>query len=175
MDTLNSAVREYTLQLGGGQIQRAYRGILSFMTGLGRHLRERYPGHAVGALYPGFLDMTYFSFTPPELKERKLKIAIVYLHGEGRFEAWLGGSSREVQAEYIRLLGGRPVGKYRLSKPAPGVDSILESVLADRPDFDCPEELRETVGKNAMAFIRDVNAILNGLGKAPEAGRKGPS
>jgi len=36
------------------------------------------------------MDMTYFAFTPSELKEKKLKIAIVYLHEQNRFDAWLG-------------------------------------------------------------------------------------
>ncbi len=31
----------------------------------------------------------------------KLKIAIVYLHEDGRFEVWLGGSNRKIQAEFL--------------------------------------------------------------------------
>ena len=34
MDSLNDCVKEYTIQLGKGQIQKAYRGIMTFMSDL---------------------------------------------------------------------------------------------------------------------------------------------
>ncbi|GAP18417.1 hypothetical protein LSAC_02310 [Levilinea saccharolytica] len=34
MDTLNSNIQEYQRQLEKGQIQKAYKGLMTFMTGL---------------------------------------------------------------------------------------------------------------------------------------------
>lgn len=119
MELLNDAVRDYTEQLGKGQIQKAYRGILAFMSSLARRLGDKYPNCSPGSLYPGLMDMSYFTFTPPELRDRKLKIAIVYLHAQNRFEIWLGGMNRKVQAETISRLSRQDLGKYMLSKPAP--------------------------------------------------------
>ena len=160
MEKLNSLVKEYTIQVGKGDIRKAYKGILKFMSDLGAFLKQRHPDCAVSAFYPGYMDMSYFAFTPPELKDKKLKIALVYLHGEGRFEAWLSGSNRNVQAEYIRLLRRRDIGRHRLSKPAAGVDSIIEHILLEQPDFDHPLELREQLENGLMLFIRDITIML---------------
>lgn len=161
MGMQNDSIRAYRALLDQGTIRQAYRGIMGFMSGLRNGLEARYPDYAVGALYPGCMDMTFFACTPPELKALQLKVAIVYLHGEGRFEAWLGGGNRKVQAEWIRRLGQLDTGPYRLSRAAPGVDSILESVLEAEPDFDRPDELRNRIEERTMAFIRDVGSWLD--------------
>jgi hypothetical protein len=131
MNSLNNHIQEYNTQLSKGQIQKAYKGIMTFMSGLIKYLRSRYPDHTTSAFYFGYMDMTYFAFTPSNLKSKKLKIAIVYLHEEGRFEVWLGGSNKKIQAEYINLMRCKNIGKYKLSQVLPGVDSIIASILAE--------------------------------------------
>ena len=59
-----------------------------------------------------------------------------------RFEVWLSGSNKAVQGEYIQLLSLKPSNKYTLSQVLPGVDSIIESVIVEHPDFDHQEELK---------------------------------
>ena len=164
MDSLNNYISQYKALLNKGHIQKAYKAIMTFMSGLGTYLEKKYPAYTVSALYFGYMDMTYFAFTPPGLKGKKLKIAIVYLHQQGRFEAWLGGSNRKIQAEYIELLSGTNTGKYKLSKVFPGVDSIIESILVEQPDFDRPGELKMEIEKKMLEFINDITSILDGLG-----------
>lgn len=108
------------------------------------------------------MDMTYFAFTPLELKRRNLKIAIVYLHQENRFELWLGGSNRKIQAEYIDFFKGKDLGFFRLSKVSPGVDSIIESIISEKPNFDDPAELTNTIEKQTMGFAQKVHDLLLG-------------
>ncbi len=160
MDSLNNCIREYTNQLSKGQIQKAYKGIMTFMSGLKKYLEGRYPDYTASALYFGYMDMTYFAFTPPDLKNRKLKIAVVYLHEEGRFEAWLGGSNRKIQSEYIDLMSQKNIVKYKLSQVSPGVDSIIESILVEQPDFDHTGELRKQIERKIMEFVNDITSIL---------------
>lgn len=64
MDSFNNHVREYTIQLSKGQIQKAYKGIMTFMSGLRTYLESMYPEYTASALYFGYMDMTYFAFTP---------------------------------------------------------------------------------------------------------------
>lgn len=161
MNLLNNYIKEYRVQLSKGHLQKAYKAIMTFMSGLGSYLEKRYPGHTIGSLYFGYMDMTYFAFTPTCLKDRKLKIAIVYLHEQGRFEAWLGGSNKKIQAEYIELFSGKNLGGYKLSKALPGVDSIMEWILVEQPDFDQPEELKIEIEKKILEFINDIDAMLN--------------
>jgi hypothetical protein len=161
MDSLNNHVREYTIQLSKGQIQKAYKGIMTFMSGLSTYLESMYPDYNASSLYFGYMNMTYFAFTPPDLKNKKLKIAIIYLHEQCKFEVWLGGSNRKIQAEYIKLLSGRNLGKYKLSQTLPGMDSIIESTLAYQPDFDHPEELKKHIKRKTIEFVNDITSILN--------------
>ena len=161
MGSLNDQIREYRLQLKEGRIQTAYKGIMTFMSGLKSHLENNYPGHFTSALYFGYLDMTYFAFTPAFLKAKKLKIAIVYLHEQGRFEVWLGGSNRKIQADTIGRLSHRDLGRYQLSRVHPGVDSIIESVVIEQPDFDDLEELKTQIEMKTIEFINDISSLLD--------------
>ena len=160
MESLNNQIVEYKTQLGKGKIQKAYKGIMAFMSGLITYLNDRYPEYIAGSLYFGYMDMTYFPFTPAALKEAKLKIAIVYLHEEGRFEGWLSGSNRKIQAEYIKRLKLKIDGKYKVSEIQPGVDSIIESVLVEKPDFDHPEELKKQIEVKTIEFANDIISLL---------------
>jgi len=161
MNSLNKHIQEYRHQLSKGHIQKAYKGIMAFMSSLKSDLEKSHPNHTTSALYFGYIDMTYFAFTPPELKNNKLKIAIVYLHESGRFEAWLGGNNRKIQAEVIERLSEKDIGKYRLSKAAPGVDSIIELILVEDPDFDKLEDLKFQIEKKSIKFINDMTVILD--------------
>lgn len=90
----------------------------------------------------------------------------MYLHEQGRFEAWLGGNNRKIQSKYIELIRPRNIGRYKLSQVTPGVDSIIESMLVEQPDFEHPEDLRRQIEENMIVFVKDINSILcEGIGR----------
>ena len=161
MESINECIKEYAAQLSKGRIQKAYKGIMTFMSELRSYLESEYPDYTAGHLYFGYMDMTYFAFTPADLKNKKLKIAVVYLHEKGVFEVWLAGNNRKIQAEYIASMSSANIGKYKLSQLIPGVDSITESTLVEKPDFDNPDELKKQIEKKTMEFIKDITSILD--------------
>lgn len=124
---MNDLIGDYTRLIRDGRIREAFRRILSFMSTLKTRLEKQHPDHAIGALYAGTMDMTCFSFTPPALRQRNLKIVLVYLHGENRFEAWLGGATD----------GSRPSGSSPF--PAKLLHRIicLKSAPAWIPSWHC--------------------------------------
>lgn len=161
MESINESIKEYAAQLSKGRIQKAYKGIMTFMSELRSYLESKYPDYTAGSLYFGYMDMTYFAFTPADLKNKKLKIAVVYLHEKGAFEVWLAGNNRKIQAEYIASMSSANIGKYKLSQVIPGVDSIIETTLVEKPDFDNPDELKKQIEKKTMEFIKDITSILD--------------
>jgi len=161
MKPFNDDVLAYTEALKDGKIQRAYRGIMEFMSSLRTRLEVTHPDHVVSALYAGYMDMTYFAFTPSVLKEKRLKIAIVYLHPDHRFEVWLGAINRNVQKETLRQIEGKDLLGYNLGEIKPGEDAILSSILVDHPDFDAKEKLGILIEEGTLKFIQDVVRILN--------------
>lgn len=83
MKMLNKQIAAYTQQLQQGEIQIAYKGILAFMGKLRAAFIKKYPHYDVSNIYQGYLDMSYFSLSTKPLKDKGLKIAIVYLHEKG--------------------------------------------------------------------------------------------
>ena len=135
MQSIQQDMENFSRQLQRGSIQRAYRALLDYMMDLRTQLKPRFPGCAISGLYQGYLDMTYFAIVPPSLKQRDLKIAIVFNYPDFRFEAWLAAANRQVQRRTWELFRDSRWADYRVVEPAAGVDAILECILAQEVDF----------------------------------------
>jgi hypothetical protein len=107
------------------------------------------------------MDMTYFSFFPKSLKRRKLKVAVVFLHEAFRFEVWLAGYNKRVQTKYWKLIKESGWKKYHIVPTTRGVDSIIEQVLVENPDFSHLEKLTQQIEKGTLDFIEDVEDFLS--------------
>lgn len=161
MEPFHKYMNEYRKQLEKGSIKAAYRGLMEYFNTLRLYLRKKYPNYFVsGSVYPGYMDMTYFSFFPKSFKRRKLKIAIVFLHEAFRFEVWLAGHNRTVQTKYCKLFTKSGWNKYHISTPAKGVDAILDQTIVDNPDFSDLDTLTRKIENSTLIFIRDVESFV---------------
>jgi hypothetical protein len=161
MRSIQQDMEELQAQLAKGSIQKAYRTLLSYMMDLRTHFQKRYPSYSVSGLYQGTMDMTYFAIFPPSLKQRDLKIAIVFNYAAFRFEAWLSGKNRQVQRKYWELFRDSRWNEYRVVTPAKGIDSIMECNLAEDMDFGDLDNLTVTMEKKAIEFIADIERFLS--------------
>ncbi len=158
--SLNEQITEYSRLVRAGTIPAAWRGILGFMARLQRETGWLFPDHRGGSLYQGMMDMSYFALTPPALAAERLKVAVVYRHGDNRFEVWLSGVNRSVQADWIAAFEAVNTAPWHRSSAAPGVDSILEQVVCGEPDFDRPEELIRELLAKLEADLIDLNRLV---------------
>lgn len=131
MYSLQRAMIEYRKQLKKGAIIEAYRGLMDYIMSLRTHFKNKYPEYLTSGIYFGYMDMTYFSLFPKSLKRQKLKIAVVFIHETFRFEVWLAGVNKTVQAKYWKLFKESGYNKYHLVSSLKGADSIVEHVLVD--------------------------------------------
>jgi len=162
MASFHEYMNEYRKQLEKGAIQEAYRGLMEYIMALRTHLGNKYPDFFVsGSIYYGYMDMTYFSFFPESFKQRKLKVAIVFIHDAFRFEVWLAGYNKQVQSEYWRLFKESDWNKYHIVSTTKGVDSIVECILVDNPDFSDLDTLTEQIERATLRFIEDVESFLS--------------
>ena len=162
MKPLHQCMLEYRKQLEKGSIQVAYRGLMEYIMGLRSQLKNNYPDHYVsGSVYFGYMDMTYFAFTPESLKDRRLKIAIVFIHEPFMFEVWLGGMNKRVQTKYWQLFKDSAWENYRVPSTTKGVDSIIEYILVDNPDFSDLDGLTTRIEKGTLKFIEDIENYLS--------------
>jgi len=155
-------MKEFRKQLQTGTIQEAYRGLMEFILELKTYFKNKYPEYFVsGSIYYGYMDMTYFSVIPESLKQNKLKIAIVFNYEAFRFEVWLGGYNKKIQKKYWKLFIDSGWKKYHISTPTKGVDSILEYILVDNPDFSNLDYLTNQIEKETLKFIKTVENFLS--------------
>ena len=162
MGSFQKDINEYRKQLEKGAVQAAYKGLIQYIMDLRTYLKNKYPDYFVsGSIYYGYMDMTYFSFISKPLKDRKLKTAIVFLHEAFRFEVWLGGYNKKVQSEYWKRFREKSAWrKYHIVPDIKGIDSILEYILVDTPDFSDLDTLTRKIEKGTLRFMKDVEKFL---------------
>ena len=161
MQTIQENMNELQGQLRIGAIQKAYRALLDYMMDLRTCFKSRYPSYSISGLYQGYMDMTYFAIVPPSLKQRDLKIAIVFNYEAFRFEAWLSGTNRQVQRKYWELFRDSRWTAYRVVTPAKGVDSIIECNLAEDFDFADLGGLTASIEANTAEFVAHIESFLS--------------
>jgi hypothetical protein len=155
-------MQAYKIQMQKGVIQQAYKGLLEYIMGLRTHFQTKYPGYFVsGSIYYGYMDMTYFSVVPETFQQRKLKIALVFIHETCRFEVWLAASNKQVQSEYWKMIKDSGWDKYRLAPSVKGNDSILEQVIVEDPDFRDLDRLTQQIEAATLEFIQDIEDFLS--------------
>ena len=95
MHSLQDHMIEYKKLLQQGAVQAAYKGLMDYILELRTYFKNKYPDFSVpSSIYPGYMDMTYFSINPESFRQRGLKIAIVFLHEAFRFEVWLASANK---------------------------------------------------------------------------------
>ena len=162
MESFHEYLDEYRKQLQKGAIQRAYRGLMAYIMDLRSRFADKYPDCSVsGSIYYGYMDMTYFAFSPQSLRQRGLKIAVVFLHEAFRFEVWLAGYNKQAQAKYWTLFKESGWDKYRLVPTTKGADSIVECIVADKPDFSDLDTLTKQIESGTLQFTKDVEGFLS--------------
>jgi hypothetical protein len=162
MGSFSESMDEYKKQLEKGAIQQAYKGLMEYILNLRTHFKSKYHDYFVsGNLYSGTMDMTYFSFIPPSLKERNLKIAVVFNHCAFRFEVWLAGYNKQIQGEYWKLFKDSAWTGYPVVPTTKGVDAIIEHTLVARPDFSDLDALTVQIERETLVFIREIESFLS--------------
>lgn len=162
METFKDQMLEYRNQLKKGIVQKAYKGLMDYIMHLRTHFKNTHPDIFIpGTFYPGYMDMTYFSLVPESLKQHNLKIAVVFLHEEFRFEAWLAAVNKQVQEKYWKMIRESGWDQYHLVSEVKGNDAILEHVLVGDPDFGDLDALTMQIEKGTLKFIEVVEDFLS--------------
>jgi hypothetical protein len=163
MDDIDRDVCELRRALAQGAVQRAYVALVGYMSRLrAGYARER-GERAVSGLYQGHFDMTYFALSPDELRERGLKVAVVFDYATFSFQAWLAARNRAVQKSYWEKLRDAGYAEYTLVPQGAGVDAILSVVLA--ADFSLADEaaLTRRIEAGLESFEKDMVAAVGGM------------
>lgn len=159
MKTLNDLILNYTEQIRHGDIQIAYKAIFEFLGLLRSDCMKKYPSCDIGSIYPGYMDMSYFSLSTKVLKDKGLKVAIVYLHEKGAFELWLAARNRDIAAEYSALFQGKLLDMI-LIHDQQNPDAIVEFPLLSSPDFENQVMLIDRIEQGIEQFLAIIENLL---------------
>jgi hypothetical protein len=143
-----------------GEIQLAYKGILEFIGKLRADFIKKYPHYDISSIYQGYMDMSYFSLTTKPLKDKGLKIAIVYLHEKGNFEVWLSARNREISKLYDSAFWGKNFDKITVFHDDNNQDAIIECILTSSPNFEEQVILADIIEQGIEAFITSISTLL---------------
>lgn len=159
--SLSVCVEEYADLVARGDIARAYRAILSTLTQFKSAWEALQPADSVGALYQGYLDMSFVSVAPAALTKDRLKISLLFLHESGLFSLWLVAGNRAIQKAVSESLRHVPLGSYQLTALGPGIDAIIEQPLPKPYAFDAPETLIAELVAAMEHFTADMIVLLS--------------
>jgi hypothetical protein len=106
------------------------------------------------------MDMTYFSLITKPLKEKGLKIAIVYLHEKGAFEVWLSARNRDISKKYESLNNIDISKNLNLFHDEDNQDAIIESTLIAAPNFEDQAILTNTIEQGVEKFVSVLSNLL---------------
>jgi len=75
---------------------------------------------------------------------------------------WLSGVNRQVQEKYWKLIKENDWNKYKLvPQEGKGVDSIVEHILVEEPDFSDLDALTQQIETGTLKFIQDLESFLS--------------
>jgi hypothetical protein len=160
MKTLNELIKDYTAHLQQGDMQIAYKGIIDFIGKLRAEFIKRYPHYDISNIYQGYMDMSYFALSIKALKDKGLKIAIVYLHDKGSFEVWLSARNRQIAKSYTNSLNTKISGDSDLFHDDNNPDAVIEYILTTTPDFENQFLLIDVIHKGVEKFIAAINNYI---------------
>ena len=155
---MNYFVSAYKESLKNGDIQVAYAELVKYVqklkTTFSKDLGDTY---SVGNVFQGYMDYTYFYLSNDFLKDKKLKLGLVFNHNHVRFEAWLLGQTKDIQEKYWELLKNT---KWINGSEMPQY-SIFEVILVDNPDFDDLDTLTENIKNKLVSVAEDISTSIH--------------
>ncbi len=161
MDPINESLYEYGRLLKETNLRKSYKSLIDYIIDLQKHFKEKYIEFEVQKnLYQGYLDLTFFTLTTTQVKQRDLKYVIAFIHEKMQFEVWLSGKNRTIMSKYHDKFSNQDLGGNQLTVDEKGMASIVVAVLLDNPGFDNLNELTKQIDEGVISFINDIEKLL---------------
>ena len=103
--SINKKVEIYQKSINYNSLSATYKFLQTYMNQLQKKFSDTLTEQFVTQkVLNGYLDYTYFYFSNDFLKQKKLKLGVIYNHHENRFELWLMGTIKQSQKHYWNQL-----------------------------------------------------------------------
>ena len=144
---INQEVEKYQKIIREYSMSTTYKFLLAYMNKLQKEFNNELSHiFSVNKVLNGYLDYTYFYFTNEFLKDRKLKLAIVYNHQENCFNLWLLGTIKQSQINYWNKFKNTEWNNEESMSPW----YVLSVDLISKPNFLEIEKLTELIIEESL-------------------------
>lgn len=155
MEHLTKHIDVYQSALKQGDIQKAYKGIIEYISMFRISLQKEYPEYNIpNTMYEGVMDVTYFAFSPEHLKQEKLKIAVVFHHNTFNFDLWLVGQNKKIQAKYWNIFKQSNWNTYPIAESPE--HAIITHTLIKDADFGSGGQLKTDLEAGLVKFTEAI-------------------
>ena len=153
-------IDEYEKIIKTTQLQKGYQEFIKLFRYLRNRLQSEMPEYMFSSgIVENNMDYSYFQFTNNVLKDLRLKIVIVFLHAEFKYEIWLSGYNRKTQSTYYEKLKKEKL-VFELTKDPCRLDYILKEPLINDPDCSDIEKMFSTIKSKTLYFINELLKII---------------
>ncbi len=125
---------EYKKLLQTTNLRKGYQEFIKLFRYIRAALEKSMPEYKFqGNIVENGMDYSYL-FTNKNLKEKGLKMAVVFVHSNFQFEVWLSGYNRNYQSKYYDWLKGKNI-PFELTDNPTRKDYILRVALEESVDL----------------------------------------
>lgn len=123
---------EYKRIMDNTMIRSCYQQVISLIKTIASVLEERLPAYRfMKRIVENQMDVTYFQLTNERLKDRGLKIQVVFVHETCEFEVWMSGYNRNIQCAYAKVLAHQE-HPFLVSTDPVRDDYIVKTVIKNK-------------------------------------------
>lgn len=152
-------IKGYEHIIKGTSLQRDYQEFIKFFRYLRVYLeKEMSEFKFTGNIVENNMDYSYFQFSNEKLKNKGLKIVVVFVHKTCSYEVWLSGINRKIQVEYHKELINSS-SKYTLTTDPTRLDYILKHIIISDCDYSNIDRLLDEIKSKTLVFIDDIQTI----------------
>lgn len=153
------SIQEYKKLIQTTNLQKGYQEQTKLFQSLRTYLQKEFKEYTfAGDIVENNMDYAYFHFTNNELKDKGLKIVIVFVYKKFEYQIWLSGYNRKVQNKYFEKLK-KINHKYTITSDANKTDFILKYTLTSH--YKNQNDLFYKINKKTQNFINNISKLIN--------------
>lgn len=153
MDFNKQYLEKYKTLLQNTELQLCYQEFIKLFRFLRIELEKEMPDYSFsGNIVENNMDFAYFQITSEELKQKGIKIQIVFVYKDFNFEVWASGYNRKIQCDYYEKLRNKSL-KYILNHNPNRVDYILKNVVNKKAELHSVNIILSEIKSVALELI----------------------
>lgn len=153
----------YKSLLATTELQLGYQEFIKLFRFLRIELEKELPDFSFsGNIVENNMDFAYFQLTDKDLREKGVKIQVVFVHKSFRFEVWVSGYNRKIQCSYYNKLKNQHL-KYYLNDNPERIDYIFKAEIENNIELHSGDIV---ISKIKPVVLEMITFVKNHLGNA---------